>query len=75
MYEEMLVAIDQSEAAERVLTAAEELAKLSSGEIWLLRGKASPRSTSRSARDPLRTPFRGSRPQWRHRPTDRKHYA
>jgi len=36
MYEKILVAIDDSEMAERVLAAAEELAKLSSGEIWLL---------------------------------------
>jgi len=36
MYEKILVAIDESEAAERVLAAAEELARLSGGEIWLL---------------------------------------
>jgi len=36
MYEKILVAIDDSEAAERVLGAAEELAKLSCGEVWLL---------------------------------------
>jgi nucleotide-binding universal stress UspA family protein len=36
MYEKILVAIDDSEAAERVLAAAEELAQLSSGEVWLL---------------------------------------
>jgi nucleotide-binding universal stress UspA family protein len=36
MYEKILVAIDESETAERVLTAAEELARLSCGEIWLL---------------------------------------
>jgi nucleotide-binding universal stress UspA family protein len=36
MYEKILVAIDESHAAERVLAAAEELAKLSSSEIWLL---------------------------------------
>lgn len=34
MYERILVAIDESEAAGRVIAAAEELAKLSSGEIW-----------------------------------------
>jgi len=36
MYERILVAVDESEAAERVLNAAEELAKLSSAELWLL---------------------------------------
>jgi nucleotide-binding universal stress UspA family protein len=36
MYEKILVAIDESETAERVLAAAEELAKLSGGEIWVL---------------------------------------
>jgi len=36
MYEKILVAIDESEATERVLAAAEELARLSSSEVWLL---------------------------------------
>jgi nucleotide-binding universal stress UspA family protein len=36
MYEKILVAIDESEVAERVLVAAEELARLSGGGIWLL---------------------------------------
>lgn len=36
MYEKILVAIDESEVSERVLTAAEDLARLSGGEIWLL---------------------------------------
>jgi nucleotide-binding universal stress UspA family protein len=36
MYEKILVAVDESEAAERVLAAAEELARFSSSEVWLL---------------------------------------
>ncbi len=36
MYEKILAAVDESEIAERVLAAAEELAKLSCGEIWVL---------------------------------------
>jgi nucleotide-binding universal stress UspA family protein len=36
MYEKILVAIDESQAAERVLAAAQELASLSGGAIWLL---------------------------------------
>jgi nucleotide-binding universal stress UspA family protein len=36
MYARILVAVDESEAAERVLAAAEELARLSGGEVWLL---------------------------------------
>ncbi|HTX84821.1 MAG TPA: universal stress protein [Streptosporangiaceae bacterium] len=36
MYEKILVAIDESEAADRVLTAARELAALAHGEIWIL---------------------------------------
>jgi nucleotide-binding universal stress UspA family protein len=36
MYEKILVAIDESEAADRVLTAARELATLAHGEIWIL---------------------------------------
>jgi nucleotide-binding universal stress UspA family protein len=36
MYEKILVAIDESQAAERVLTAARELAALAHGQIWIL---------------------------------------
>jgi nucleotide-binding universal stress UspA family protein len=36
MYEKILVAIDESEIADRVLTAARELAGLANGEIWIL---------------------------------------
>jgi nucleotide-binding universal stress UspA family protein len=36
MYERLLVAIDHSEATERVLAAAQELASLSKGEVWVL---------------------------------------
>jgi nucleotide-binding universal stress UspA family protein len=36
MYEKILAAIDDSEVAHRVLTAAEELARLSGGEVWLV---------------------------------------
>jgi nucleotide-binding universal stress UspA family protein len=36
MYEKILVAIDESEVADRVLTAARELAGLAHGEIWIL---------------------------------------
>ncbi len=36
MYEKILVAIDESDAAERVLAAAQELASLSNGEIFIL---------------------------------------
>jgi nucleotide-binding universal stress UspA family protein len=36
MYEKILVAIDESEAADRVLSAARELAALAHGEIWIL---------------------------------------
>jgi nucleotide-binding universal stress UspA family protein len=36
MYEKILVAIDQSPVAEQVLTAARELAQLSSGEVRVL---------------------------------------
>ena len=35
MYERILVAIDDSEMAEQVLVAAQELATLSSGEVWV----------------------------------------
>jgi nucleotide-binding universal stress UspA family protein len=36
MFERILVAIDESEVAERVLAAAQELARLSGGEAWVL---------------------------------------
>jgi nucleotide-binding universal stress UspA family protein len=36
MYDRLLVAVDQSDAAERVINAAREMAELSEGEIWLL---------------------------------------
>jgi nucleotide-binding universal stress UspA family protein len=36
MYERLLVAIDHSEITERVLAAAQELALLSKGEVWVL---------------------------------------
>ncbi len=36
MYERLLVAVDHSEISERVLKAAEELAQLSQGEVWVL---------------------------------------
>ena len=36
MYERILVAIDDSEVAEQVLVAAQELAILSSGEVWVV---------------------------------------
>jgi nucleotide-binding universal stress UspA family protein len=36
MYEKILAAIDESEAADRVLTAARELAALAHGHIWIL---------------------------------------
>ena len=36
MYERLLVAIDHSEITERVLAAAQELASLSKGEVWVL---------------------------------------
>jgi nucleotide-binding universal stress UspA family protein len=36
MYERLLVAIDESETADRVLAAARDLASLSHGEIWIL---------------------------------------
>ncbi len=50
MYEKILVAIDESEVSERVLTAAEDLARLSGGEIsgCCTSGRASLRSTSGS---------------------------
>ena len=36
MYERLLVAVDHSGISERVLAAAQELAQLSQGEIWVL---------------------------------------
>jgi nucleotide-binding universal stress UspA family protein len=36
MYERLLVAIDHSDITERVLAAAQELAVLSKGEVWVL---------------------------------------
>jgi nucleotide-binding universal stress UspA family protein len=36
MYDKLLVAVDQSSAAERVIEAAREMALLSDGEVWLL---------------------------------------
>lgn len=36
MYERILAAIDDSEIAERVLAAAQELATLSHGEVWVI---------------------------------------
>lgn len=36
MYERILVAIDDSEMAEQVLVAAQELATLSGGEVWVI---------------------------------------
>jgi hypothetical protein len=36
MYERVLVAIDHSQASDRVLDAARDLAQLSSGEVWVL---------------------------------------
>lgn len=36
MYDKILVALDHSEASERVLAAAKDLAALSNGEVWVL---------------------------------------
>jgi nucleotide-binding universal stress UspA family protein len=36
MYDKLLVAVDHSDAAERVIGAAREMALLSDGEVWLL---------------------------------------
>ncbi len=36
MYERLLVAIDQSEVADRVLAAAKDLATLSNAKVWVL---------------------------------------
>jgi len=36
MYERILMAVDRSDAAERVINAARDLALLSDGEVWVL---------------------------------------
>ena len=36
MYDKLVVAVDHSNATERVLAAAQDLASLSSGEVWVL---------------------------------------
>ena len=36
MYERVLVAVDHSDVAQRALTAAQDLAVLSKGEVWVL---------------------------------------
>jgi nucleotide-binding universal stress UspA family protein len=36
MYDKLLVAVDHSEATERVLAAARDLASMSDGEVWVL---------------------------------------
>ena len=36
MYDRILVAVDRSDVAERVVDAARELASLSNGEVWVL---------------------------------------
>jgi len=36
MYDRLLVAVDHSDAAERVINAAREMASLSDGEVWLV---------------------------------------
>ena len=36
MYERVLVAVDHSDVAQRALTAAQDLALLSKGEVWVL---------------------------------------
>jgi nucleotide-binding universal stress UspA family protein len=36
MYEKILAAIDESEIADRVLAATQELAALSAGEVWVI---------------------------------------
>lgn len=36
MYDKILVALDHSDASERVLAAAKDLATLSNGEVWVL---------------------------------------
>jgi nucleotide-binding universal stress UspA family protein len=39
MYEKILVAIDESDVAQRVLAATEELASLSHGEVWVFHAR------------------------------------
>jgi nucleotide-binding universal stress UspA family protein len=36
MYDKLLLAVDHSDAAERAITAAREMASLSDGEVWVL---------------------------------------
>ena len=36
MYDKILMAVDRSDATERVISAAHELASLSDGEVWVL---------------------------------------
>ena len=36
MYDRLLVAVDHSDAAERVINAARDMASLSDGEVWLV---------------------------------------
>ena len=36
MYDRILMAVDHSDAAERVINAAREMASLSNGEVWVL---------------------------------------
>ena len=36
MYDKILVAVDHSEASDRALLAARDLALLSKGEVWIL---------------------------------------
>jgi nucleotide-binding universal stress UspA family protein len=36
MYDKLLVAVDSSDAAEKVIDAAREMASLSNGEVWVL---------------------------------------
>jgi nucleotide-binding universal stress UspA family protein len=36
MYDKILMAVDNSDVAERVINAARELASLSNGEVWVL---------------------------------------
>jgi nucleotide-binding universal stress UspA family protein len=36
MYDRILMAVDHSDVAERVINAARELASLSNGEVWVL---------------------------------------
>ena len=49
MYERILAAIDESEIAGRVLAAAQELAVLSGGEVWVVHVREGDPSRSSSA--------------------------